>query len=99
MLKAGLISCRNKNQNIKSKLPAKKHSGSEPNLSSYFICLEKNFALLYIVHCLRPKDTGILKCHLSLKKNWINDISKSKMFNEALLESKKFRVIKCPKII
>ena len=50
MLKAGLISCWNKKQNMKSYLPANKRSGSDLNPSSHTpICLVKTVALMDIV--------------------------------------------------
>ena len=85
MLKAGLISCRNKKQNTKSYLPAKKHSGSDLSLSSHTNLHLENCCFVGYCVSMRQKDFGIFKM-LSARyvaKKWIDDVAKSRVLNEA----------------
>ena len=100
LLKAGLISGWNKKLNTKSYLPANKYSCSDLNLSSHTNLLCQNCWFAGCNVSMRQKNIGILK-RLSARyvaKKWIDEVTKSTVFNEALLESKKLHVIKCSRI-
>lgn len=49
---------------------------------------------------MRQKDIGILQKPFVryVTKKWTSEVTKSRVLNEALLESKEFHVIKCPRI-
>ena len=49
---------------------------------------------------MRQKDIGILQKSFvrNVTKKWTSEVTKSRVLNEALLESKEFHVIKCPRI-
>ena len=80
MLKAGLISCWNEKQNAKNYLSTSKHT-SLPCTNYCFVGCSVN---------MRQKDIGVLKRPpaIYMAKRWINEVTVSKMLNEASLQSK-----------
>ena len=95
-----LISCWNKKQNWKSYLPANKHSGFDLNLSFHnnFPC--ENYCFVGCSVSTRQRDIGKLET-LSARyvaEKWIDEVTKLRLLNKASIESKKFNVIKFPRI-
>ena len=100
MLKAGSIASWNKKQNMKSYLPTNKHSRFDLDLSSHTNLLRKG---CYFVGCslnMRHQGIGIIKMTSTryVAKECINEVTKSRLWNETLIESKKFHFMKCPRI-
>ena len=100
MLKAGLISCWNEKQNLKSYLPANKHSVFDLNLSSHKNLACKNYCFVIVSVSTKQNGIAILKIPSAryVAKKWINEVTKSRVLNEASLESKKLHAIKFPRI-
>ena len=75
-------------------MSANKHSGSDPNLSSHTNLPCENSCFVELSVSMRQKDIGILKMRSPryVAKKWIDEVTKSTMFNGASLESKKFHV-------
>ena len=80
MLKAGLISCWEKNRN--------KHSGSNLNLSSHTNLPCENCCFVGYWGSTRQKDFGILKMLSEdmWQKKWIDKVTKSRVLNEVSLK-------------
>ena len=90
MLKAGLISCWNEKQNTKSYLSANKHSGLDLNLSFHTNLPCENCCFVGYIVSMRQKDIGVLErpSAIYMTKRWIDEVTVSRMLNEASLESK-----------
>ena len=95
-----LISCWNKKQNWKRYLPANKCRGFDLTLSSHNYLPYENCCFVRYSVSTKQKDIVILKIPSArfVAKNWIDEVTKSRLLNEASLEYKKFNVIKCPRI-
>ena len=100
MLKAVLTGGWNKKLNTKSYYSANKHCGSDHNPSSHMNLPCENPCLVECSVSMRQKNIGILKMPSAryVAKKWIDEVTKSRVFNEALLESKELHVIKCSRI-
>ena len=90
MLKAGLISYWNEKQNTKSYLSANKHSGLDLTLSFH---TNLPCANCYFAGCsvsMRQKDIRVLKrpSAIYMAKRWIDEVTVSRILNEASIESK-----------
>ena len=90
MLKAGLISCWNKKQNTKSYLSANKHSGLDLTLSFHTNLSCANCCFVGCSVSMRQTDIGVLKrpSAIYMAKRWIDEVTVSRMLNEASSESK-----------
>ena len=90
MLKAGLISCWNEKQNTKSYLSANKNSVLDLTLSFHTNLHCGNCCFVGCSVNMRQKDIGVLKISsaIYMAKRWIDEVTISKMLNEASLESK-----------
>ena len=95
-----LSSCWNKKQNWKSYLPVGKHSGFDLNLSFGNNLPCENCCFVGCSVSTRQKDNGTLKIPSAryLARKRIDEVIKSRLLNETSLESKKFNIIKYPKI-
>ena len=87
MLKVGLINCWNETQNTKT----------------YTVALTLNFfptpsCLVKMRHETKRYWNIIKPCARCGKKGGLDEVTKSRVLNEASLQSKKSRVIKCPRI-
>ena len=90
MLKAGLISCWNKKQNTKSYLSANKHSSLDLTLSFHTNLPCENCCFVGCSVSMKQKNTGVLKrtSAIYIAKRCIDEVTVSRMLNEASLESK-----------
>ena len=90
MLKAGLINCWNEKQNTKSYLSANKHSGLDLTLSFHTNLLCGNCCFVGCSVSMKQKDIGVFKrpFAIDMAKRWIDEVTVSRMLNEASLESK-----------
>ena len=89
-LKAGLISCWNEKQNTKSYLSANKHSGLDLTLSFHSNLPCANYCFVGCSVSMRQKGNGVLKrsSAIYMAERWIDEVTVSRMLNEASLESK-----------
>ena len=86
--------------NLKSYLPANKHSVFDLNLSSHKNLPCKNYCFARCNVSTRQNGIAILKIPSVryVAKKWIDEVTKSRVLNEASLESKKLHAIKFPRI-
>ena len=75
--------------NTKSYLLANKHSGSDINLSAYTNLLSENCCFVGCSLSIRQKDIAICKI---CDKKWIDEVTKSWVFNEYSSESEKLQM-------
>ena len=90
MLEAGLISCWNEKQNTKSYLTVNKRSSLDLTLSFHSNLPCANCCFVGCSVSMRQKDIGVLKrpSAIYMAKWWIDEVTVSRVLNEASLESK-----------